>query len=256
MNSLEKIAPHGAYAQVVDQLEARIISGEFPENSLLPSEEALARQLGVGRRVLREALRSLEIKGLVEIRHGVGTLVCRNDLNRFLNALQQNVRAYLQLNRADAMQVRQLRALFESAALAHLIERPDSSRLAALAENLQMQRQAAGMGDAALYERLHLAFHRQIVSTFDNPLIDMLYGQVLELMHSAMEATAVRPGVMAQVIEEHQAILQALQARDSAHVQRLLQAHLDGFLQNMAEVIEPTNSDSREHPNSTSGGKE
>ncbi len=122
MNSFQKIAPRGAYAQVVEQLEERILRVEFPENELLPSEAALAAQLGVGRRVLREALRSLEIKGLVEIRHGVGTMVRRNDLNSFLNALQQKVRSFLSLNRADAEQVRHLRLLFESAAIDGLSE--------------------------------------------------------------------------------------------------------------------------------------
>jgi len=230
MTSVEKIAPRGTYAQVVTQLEARILSGEFPQDALLPPEETLATQLGVGRRALREALRSLEIKGLVEIRHGVGTRVRRNDLNSFLNALQQNVTAYLHLNRADAEQVRQLRALFESAAL---------ERLAALAGNLQEQRQAAESGDAGLYQRHHQAFHRQIVSALENPLIDMLYGQVLTLMHGAMEASAARPGTMREVIGQHQAILDALQAGDGALAQRVLRDHLERFTRAMDEVMEP-----------------
>ncbi|MFZ4397213.1 MAG: FadR/GntR family transcriptional regulator, partial [Kiritimatiellia bacterium] len=55
MHSFDKIAPRGRYAQVVEQLEERILRGEFPANELLPSEAALAEQLGVGRRALREA---------------------------------------------------------------------------------------------------------------------------------------------------------------------------------------------------------
>lgn len=242
MTRFEKIAPRGTYAQVVAQLEGRILGGEFAENELLPPEEALAEQMGVGRRALREALRSLEIKGLVEVRHGVGTVVRRNDLNSFLAALQKNVSAYLRLNRADAEQVRQLRALFESAALARLAERSQAKPLAALQENLQSQRQAAEAADAALYQRHHLAFHQRIVSALENPLIDMLYGQVLALMHGAMEVSAARPGTMREVIEQHQGILDALQAGDGAQAQRLLQAHLQGFSQHMAEVMEPDNA--------------
>jgi GntR family transcriptional repressor for pyruvate dehydrogenase complex len=239
MSQLEKIAPRGTYTQIVEQLEARILSGEFPETTLLPSEETLAEQLGVGRRAVREALRALEIKGLVEIRHGVGTLVRRNDLSRFLTALQQNVSAYLHLHRADADQVRQLRALFESAALERLAAQRDPARLAALAENLLAQQQAAATHDAAGYEEYHLRFHRQIVSALDNPLIDMLYGQVLELMHMAMESSAARPGTMPQVITEHQALLAALQTGDGAQAQQLLHTHLQGFTRAMAEVMEP-----------------
>jgi len=229
MKSIERIAPRGTYAQVVEHLETRILRGEYAENELLPPEAALAEQLGVGRRALREALRSLEIKGLVEIRHGVGTRVRRNDLRSFLTALQQNVSTYLHLNRADADQVRDLRALFESAAIARLGSQRDPACLAGLAANLQLQRQAAKAGDAATYERHHLAFHRQIVGALANPLIDMLYGQVLELMFSAMKAAAARPGVMRRVIEEHQGILDALRAEDASLAQSLLHEHLQGF---------------------------
>jgi GntR family transcriptional repressor for pyruvate dehydrogenase complex len=226
MHSFDEIAPRGAYAQVVEQLEGRILRGEFPPNERLPPEAALAAQLGVGRRVLREALRSLEIKGLVEIRHGVGTVVRRNDLSSFLHALQQNVRSFLSVNRAEAEQVRHLRLLFESAAIDALAARPDATCLTALAEKLEQQRQAAGAGDAAAYQRHHLEFHRQIVSALGNPLIDMLYAQVLELMQPVMQATAARPGVMRGAIKEHEAIFSALQARQYAEARRLIQEHL------------------------------
>jgi GntR family transcriptional repressor for pyruvate dehydrogenase complex len=236
MHSFDKIAPRGAYAQVVEQLEERILRGEFPANELLPPEAALAAQLGIGRRVLREALRSLEIKGLVEIRHGIGTLVRRNDLGSFLNALQQNVRSFLNLNRADAEQVRHLRLLFESAAIDCLSERPDAAGLAALSDNLQLQRQAAGARDAVAYQRHHLEFHRRIVNALGNPLIDMLYAQVLELMQPNMEAVAAGAGVMKGAIKEHEAILGALQACQYAEAKRLIQEHLQRFSRRMTEV--------------------
>ena len=236
MHSFDTIALRGTYARVVEQLEERILRGEFPANELLPPEAALAEQLGVGRRALREALRSLEIKGLVEIRPGIGTLVRRNDLNSFLKALQQNVRSFLSLNRADAEQVRHLRLLFESAAIDGLSERPDAAGLAALSENLQLQRQAAGAGDAAAYQRHHLEFHRRIVSALGNPLIDMLYAQVLQLMQPNMEAVSAGPGVMKGAIKEHAAILGAVQACKYAEAKQLIQEHLQRFSRRMTEV--------------------
>lgn len=245
MSSFEKIARRGTYAQVVEQLEERILRGEFPENERLPPEAALAAQLGVGRRALREALRSLEIKGLVEIRHGIGTLVRRNDLSSFLNALQQNVRSFLNLNRADAEQVRHLRLLFESAAIDSLAQKPDAARLAALAENLEQQRQAAGSEDAALYQRHHLEFHRQIVNALGNPLIDMLYAQVLELMQPNMEAVATGAGVMKGAIKEHEALFSTLQARKYADARQLILEHLQRFSRRMTEVAGATSRTGR-----------
>ena len=73
--------------EVALRLEERILDGTFADGDMLPSEKQLAEQLGVGRRSIREALRVLEMKGLVEVQMGVGTLVRRNDLDSFLGML-------------------------------------------------------------------------------------------------------------------------------------------------------------------------
>jgi DNA-binding FadR family transcriptional regulator len=83
---------------VFENLEARILDGTFEDGDKLPSEEQLATQLGVGRRVVREALKVLEAKGLVDIQMGVGAIVQRNDLDSFLKTLTLNVRSYLSIN--------------------------------------------------------------------------------------------------------------------------------------------------------------
>ncbi|RFQ16905.1 FadR family transcriptional regulator, partial [Pseudomonas sp. ATCC 13867] len=64
------------YRQIADQLRALIESGEFPPGSRLPAERDLAKQLGVSRASVREALIALEVIGLVDVRVGNGVIVC------------------------------------------------------------------------------------------------------------------------------------------------------------------------------------
>ena len=69
------IEPRRLYRQIADQIRTLIKSGEFPAGARLPPERDLAKQLGVSRPSVREALIALEVEGLVEVRIGSGIYV-------------------------------------------------------------------------------------------------------------------------------------------------------------------------------------
>src|SRR4051795_6841901 len=69
------IEPRRLYRQIADQIRGLIKSGEFPAGSRLPPERDLARQLGVSRPSVREALIALEVEGMVDVRIGSGIYV-------------------------------------------------------------------------------------------------------------------------------------------------------------------------------------
>src|SRR5438552_16381185 len=77
---LQSIEPRRLYRQIADQIRGLIQAGEFAPQSRLPAERDLARQLGVSRPSVREALIALEVEGLVEVRVGSGIYV-RNPAN-------------------------------------------------------------------------------------------------------------------------------------------------------------------------------
>jgi DNA-binding FadR family transcriptional regulator len=72
---IQSIEPRRLYRQIADQIRALIRSGEFQVGARLPPERDLARQLGVSRPSVREALIALEVEGLVEVRIGSGIYV-------------------------------------------------------------------------------------------------------------------------------------------------------------------------------------
>ncbi|UCC65272.1 MAG: FadR family transcriptional regulator, partial [Anaerolineae bacterium] len=181
------IKPQRTVDAVVERLEERILDSTFSDGDMLPSEEQLSVQVGVGRRSVREALKVLETKGLVQVRMGVGAVVQRNDLDTFLEALARNVRAYLDTDKATAEHVAELRSLLEGAALERLSAAPDEGIVARLAEAVDKQRQAAADDDPSAYREWHFGFHGQIASALGNPLIGMILKQLLALMRGPME---------------------------------------------------------------------
>lgn len=215
---------------VIENLEARILDGTFGDGEKLPSEEQLATQLGVGRRAVREALKVLEAKGLVDIQMGVGAVVQRNDLDSFLETLTRNVRSYLSVNRADLEHMMELRRLLEGAAMKRLITNPDPHKLDELANTIAHQRRAFAEQDFAAYQEWHFEFHNGIVGVLQNPIISMIYQQMLMLVRAPMEKTGSHPDVTARAIEDHTQMVDALRRGDIEELNHVLDKHLANFI--------------------------
>ena len=79
--SVENLQGRRLHQNIVNQLQARIRQGALQHGARLPSERVLAEQFGVGRSSVREAIRFLELQGLVETRHGSGSFVNTQSLD-------------------------------------------------------------------------------------------------------------------------------------------------------------------------------
>ena len=221
---------------VVERLETQILEGAMRDGDRLPSEEQLAIRLGVGRRSVREALKVLETKGLVEVQSGVGTLVKRTDLDEFLDVLNRNMSSYLSINKADFDHVMELRRLLEGAALQRLAAAPDPERLGRLATEITRQRLACATEDYHTYQEAHFSFHEQIVDVLDNPVISMIYRQVLGLIRGPMERSGSNPQVSIRALGDHGRMLAALERGASGEVLEILDRHLQRFVLDMEDI--------------------
>ncbi len=233
----QPIKTHRTADSVVDRLEARILDGSFSVGELLPSEEQLAAQFAVGRRSVREALKVLESRGLVETRMGIGTSVRRNDLDNFLDALARNIITYVRIDKADVIHVADLRILLETAALERLAAAQDEDFLARLDEIIANQKISQATDNFHSYQDWHFNFHYEIVDSLDNPVISMLYKQILALMRKPMEQAGSDPAVMARSIRDHERIVDALRQGSTTNLRSILSAHLQDSVANLQNVI-------------------
>lgn len=221
---------------VVERLEHQVFDGNLSDGDKLPSEEQLAAQLGVGRRSVREALKVLETKGLVEVQKGVGAVVKRNDLDGFLDILTRNMDLYLRINKADFEHITQLRWLLEGAALDQCALLRKSEKLDELADMVARQRQACEQGDYLEYQDWHFRFHQTIVDALGNPVITMIYVQVLALVREPMEKSGSDPNVHVRAIRDHERILEALRQGSATGARQVLDKHLKQFISDMHNV--------------------
>jgi GntR family transcriptional repressor for pyruvate dehydrogenase complex len=234
MIPFDPIKPVRTIDTVADRLEERIIDGTFPRGAKLPSESQLAAQLHDGRRTVREALKVLETKGLVEVKMGVGAIVRRNDLDSFLRVLARNINTYLSIDRADIIQVMELRWLLERAALQRLMANPDESKLRPLLDIVAQQRQAHQDGDAQRYQEWHFRFHQEVIAALQNSVISMIYRQVLALVRAPMEQSGSDPVIRQQSIDDHEIMVEALRLGAADDLEAALQRHLAGFIDHIS----------------------
>jgi len=107
--TIKQIRRKKVWEEVAEELQRLIASGHWEKGEKLPSEVELAKEFGVSRSALREALRSLSSMGLVQIRHGEGNFVWYPEAEDYLNPLV----ARLMVDREDVLAIMEARSMVE-----------------------------------------------------------------------------------------------------------------------------------------------
>lgn len=221
---MKKLVRRGLHERVVDELGQRIISGELAPGKALPIEAELCSTLGVSRTALREALRVLAAKGLVEARQKVGTFVRQAEDWNFLDA---DVLSWA-LNTRDSKRV-----VWELYEWRHLIE-PLAASLAAQhakASDLKMLRvayrdmEAAG-DDGEQVAGPDLEFHRVIITASGNRLFSSLVRILDAALSVNFELVRDAPRGHKYALPAHKKVLDAIAARDSSAARVAMQGLL------------------------------
>ncbi|WP_377272928.1 FadR/GntR family transcriptional regulator [Peterkaempfera sp. SMS 1(5)a] len=214
----------------IEKIKAMIVSGELPEGSRLPREEALADQLGLSRNSLREAVRALVAMRILITRQGDGTYVSSLEPHLLLDGLTF---ASDVAQGPAAAQLLQVRRLLEPQAVALAASRVTEDDVAALTVILDRSAHAT---TAEEFVELDVAFHRHIIELVGNPVLSLL----LEVVSTRTQRVRVLRGIdtaaaLVSAHREHQAILAALAARDPALAAATTAVHVAGLEQWVAE---------------------
>lgn len=234
---LDPIPVQNTYEKVISQLEERILGGELQEGDKLPSEEELARQAGVGRRTMREALKVLDMKGLIDVRKGQGAFVVRKDLDSYIESLTTNIKAYLANNTARLRDVLQFREMIEGGAVETLAEQNSKEIINKLETDIEKQKTGLEEMNPSIYNRAHLKFHHHIVSSMENPIISMIYIQVLNLIIKPMGDSGTNPEIEKNSILEHQNILKWMAQGNPDKAKKAVRTHLKTSYENLKRML-------------------
>lgn len=211
---MEQVRRHRLAEQAADLLLARIRSGEWPLGAKLPGETTLAPQLGVGRSTVREAIRELAAKGVLETRQGAGVFVLAHDVREDWDAV---------LRRAGIVAVVETRIAIESEAAALAAARRTPADLRRIRRALA-GRLDPGFGIEELVDA-DTAFHRAVVVAAHNEILVELFDTVAPRVRQAMvDMLRLRPGGPDH--EAHAGLVDAIAAGDAARAAVVSRAHL------------------------------
>ena len=210
------------------ELERLITSGEILIGSRIPPERELADLWGLSRSSVRDALRQLALRGLVERRPGRGTLVVDH-----ANHLGGSLTELLNESQRELAQVMELRMVIEPSATAIAAERARPSDLEELSGLLDEMSEDV---NAQRFTELDESFHRLIVRATGNPLLVSLLERVAEMIDLSRSELFQRPSRRETSLSEHAQILKALYSRDPELAGRAARAHLESVRHRIASI--------------------
>lgn len=215
---LEAIASQRLFERVAEQISRLIAAEEFRKGDRLPPERDLAKQLRVSRPVVREAMIALELAGLVEVRTGAGTYV--RSVTRKPLRLSGSGPSPFELLSARRLVESEIAALATTTATAETI-----AVLRQLNEAIKLET-AAGRTGVEPDRLFHRALAESTRNTVLTDLVDQLWqgmtGPILTRFHELTN----RPGKHRTNIADHEAIVVAIEQRDSAVARRAMAAHI------------------------------
>jgi GntR family transcriptional repressor for pyruvate dehydrogenase complex len=209
------------YEQIVDQIEQSIREGRLKPGEQLLAERELAQQFGVSRTAVREAVKTLSEKGLVEAYSGRGTFVTagkspsmRHSLDSFLK--DGDIRNYGYLA--------ELRQILEPELTALAAARIEEQQLAMMREAVAVMDRSMQQPDA--YIEADLDFHLALAEAAANPLILSLLDSIVVVLREQRLGIFGVDGGPERGQTHHKVILQAIEQRDAARARDAMRDHL------------------------------
>ena len=226
----QSIEPRRLYRQIADQIRDLIRSGEFVAGARLPPERDLAKQLGVSRPSVREALIALEVEGLVEVRIGSGIYVLGPSVKADgLEGPGADAAAAEVHATAGPFELMRARYPIESECAALAAKSAKKAQIAAIEEALEaMERDFDQEKQPLDADRL---FHLRIVEATGNgalvAVVKMLWEERMGPLYQRLEHHYDTPVLWSAAMAEHRAVLKAIAEHDVPAARLAMQRHLN-----------------------------
>ncbi len=218
---LEPVKSIRIYEDIVRQVKALIADGRLNSGDRLPPERELAERFRVSRTSVREALRSLQSRGLIEIQAGEGAFV--RDVS--VEALIEPLALVILPHREAVGELFEARLLLEPAIAALAARRASREEIAEMDRILAEQAQEVSRGrtgmaqDSALHAAIAAAAHNRAIVRIVNALVDLL--------RQSREESLLTRGRPKRSHQDHRRILSAIRRRDEAGAHRAMLDHLE-----------------------------
>ena len=210
------------YEQIVQQIEESILNGTLKAGDQLPAERELAQRFGVSRTAVREAVKALREKGLVEAYSGRGTFITDGTSQ----AVRQSFDLMVKIGQPEgSTDLAEVRSILEPEIAALAAERAQESDRATLREAVAVMDRS--LKDADAYIEADLDFHLALAEAAANPLILSLIDSIVGLLREQRLRIFRVEGGPERGQVHHNRILEAMEKRDATMAREAMKAHLE-----------------------------
>ena len=210
------------YEQIVQQIEESVLNGSLKPGDQLPAERDLAKRLGVSRTAVREAVKTLREKGLVEAYSGRGTFIT----NGTSQAARQSFDLMVKIGQQEGSpHLVELRLILEPGIAALAAERIEEEHLTAMREAVAVMDRS--QKDPEAYIEADLDFHLALAEAAGNPLILSLIDSIVGLLREQRIRIFNVEGGPQRGQFHHKRILEAVERGDPDMARSAMRAHLE-----------------------------
>ena len=206
---------------VAKQIQRLIVDGVLKPGDKLPPERELAERLAVSRGSVRDAIRTLELVGLVEPRQGEGTVVA--DLSS--EALAMPIASVLLRKRELIGELLDIRKMIEPALAARAAVRASAEEIAHLEDVLRRQQKKVLSGEPAVEEDTE--FHYAIAVAARNSVVRKVLDVLMDLLRETRSRSLQLQGRQQRSLAGHRRVLDAIKRRDPDAAERAVRQHLN-----------------------------
>jgi GntR family transcriptional repressor for pyruvate dehydrogenase complex len=224
---------------VASQLERLIVEQHFETGDRLPPERELAERFGVSRTVVREAVRSVASKGLLDVRAGSGTMVRKPSSESVAESMALMLSMNGQLTPAKVVEVRRILEV-EIAGLAALRRtHEDLARLGSI-----LITAADRLDDPGTFIETDVAFHAALAQATQHDLFSALLGSIANVMTEVRIVGLAVPGTPERALRYHRDIYRAVERSDRDLARQAMDRHMDEAIATMTAALGGTDSNS------------
>ncbi|MGH2535491.1 MAG: FadR/GntR family transcriptional regulator [Thermomicrobiales bacterium] len=223
---LQPLSTVSRQEEVAVRIKEYIAKNGLRPGDRVPGESWFAEQLGVGRPLVREALKGLEAVGAVEARKGVGRFVGAFEAESYLRHFTTEVL----IHSFSERELTEARCVLEIAAVGEAVERLTDEDLAEIRHLFESMRESAARGERNTAG--DLGMHRVIMGRIDNRFLAAMLDAIYALAVARVADSSSNEKVQ-QDLAEHEAIMRAAVARDGPAARRALMAHFETTAQRL-----------------------
>lgn len=215
------------YEEIVEQIKRLLTEGKLKPGDKLLAEREMAEQFQVSRASVREAIRTLEMLGIIDIRPGEGTFIRDTETDDIIRPLAM----FLAVERSSLLDMFEMRRIFETATAGLAAQRASEEELDQIEAMLENMRERLNVQDPARGEEFDAAFHYAVAEATHNSLLTKLFKTVSEEFAKA-NSVARRQLYQSgeenaqKIIDQHAEILSGIRSRSPEVASKAMLSHL------------------------------